>query len=110
MAICSLALAGIFAGGFAPTPSFTNVIEFITMSTLGNGQDFGDLSVASEGLAGCSSPTRGVFTGLRTGTPFTVDNRIDYVTIQTQGNSVDFGDMLSQIIATGGCSNAHGGL
>jgi hypothetical protein len=101
---------GIFAGGFAPTPSFTNVIEFITMSTLGNGTDFGDLSVAAEGVAGCSSPTRGVFTSLRTGTPFTVDNRIDYITIQTQGNSVDFGDVLNPIIGTGGCSNAHGGL
>ena len=35
---------GIFVGGYAPSQSLS--IEFITISTLGNSQDFGDLTGA----------------------------------------------------------------
>ena len=34
---------GVFAGGGAS--GYTNTIEFITIATTGNGQDFGDLTV-----------------------------------------------------------------
>jgi hypothetical protein len=38
-----------------------DVIDFITIATLGNAQDFGDLTVNEEQLVLHSSPTRGVF-------------------------------------------------
>jgi hypothetical protein len=45
-------------------PGQTNVIDFITISTLGNAIDFGDLTASkSIGIAACSSSTRGVFGG-----------------------------------------------
>ena len=48
---------GVFGAGFTPTPSntFLNVIEFITISTLGNVIDFGDLSVDKGSISACSN-------------------------------------------------------
>jgi hypothetical protein len=37
---------GVFGGGYNPT--FTNRIEYITIATLGNSSDFGDLSWSRE--------------------------------------------------------------
>ena len=87
--------------GTAPT----NAIDFVTISTLGNASDFGDLTVARQWTSGCASPTRGVWIG---GSPIT--NTIDYVTILTQGNAVDFGDTVTARYTSGACSNGHGGL
>ena len=40
---------GIVAGGLAPSPvSHTNIIQFVTIATLGNAVDFGDLSAVRE--------------------------------------------------------------
>ena len=49
---------GLFMGGIFPTPSGTNIIDFITISTLSNSTDFGDLPTATRGNAACSSSTR----------------------------------------------------
>ena len=51
-------------GGANPAPTFTNAIEYITMSTLGNSQEFGDL-IDGPGMKGSamSSSTRCVFAG-----------------------------------------------
>ena len=87
--------------GTAPT----NAIDFVTISTLGNASDFGDLTVSRAYASACASATRGVWIG---GSPVT--NTIDYVTILTQGNAVDFGDTVTARYTSGACSNAHGGL
>ena len=87
-AITPAAGVGLFAGG--PTASSTsNHIIYITVSTTGNAQDWGDLTVAggSLGSGGASSGTRGVF-GIG-------ENRrsvYDYITFASAGNAVDFGD------------------
>ena len=44
---------GVFAGG--ATPSASNVIDYITIATTANTQDFGDLTVAPAQLSGCSN-------------------------------------------------------
>ena len=44
-------------------PSFQNVINYITISTTGNAQDFGDLTSAKRTLVGASNSTRGLFAG-----------------------------------------------
>ena len=52
---------GVTAGGNTPTAQ--NKIEYVTISTFGNTQDFGDLSVAKTAVAGLASNTRGKFQG-----------------------------------------------
>ena len=51
----------INATGTHTSPVNNNTIEYITIETLGNSQDFGDANIASsEVLGGISSRTRGV--------------------------------------------------
>ena len=73
-------------GGQAPSNN-NNTIQFFTLSTLGNAQDFGDLldnGRSSRGAA--SSSTRGLFANFAEG------NAIMFVTISSLGNATDFGD------------------
>ena len=79
---------GVIFGGH--TSSIVNTMEFITISTQGNSQDFGDMtSVASRGGA-LSSRTRGLRAGGQT--PSTI-NIIEFITISSTGNAQDFGDL-----------------
>jgi hypothetical protein len=90
---------GLFAGGYTNTPATntrSNVIDYITISSEGNSIDFGDRTVTTTEMCGCSSSTRGLFAG-----GFPVSNTIDYVQIATIGNALDFGD-LSQARNQGG--------
>ena len=101
---------GVYAGGesaSSPNPSLNN-IEYITMSTTGNGQDFGDLIDAASTMHSASSPTRGLYLGgYRDGEV----NFIDFLTIATTGNSQDFGDLLNTARnGNGGASNGHRGV
>jgi hypothetical protein len=84
---------GLYVGGRTDASTRSNVIDMITMSTLGNAQDFGDLTGArSLGTAG-SNATRAVIAGgyENPGADARVDN-IDYVTIASTGNAINFGD------------------
>ena len=100
---------GLSAGGFNNTPSATksNVIEFVTIATLGNATDFGDLTAQRYSPGSGSSKTRGVIGGGNTQPGKT--NVIDSVTIASAGNASDFGD-LTQARMNVGSSDAHGGL
>ena len=81
-----LGVRGITAGG--NTPSLKEEIEFITISTFGNSQDFGNLTAQSTGNAGSASNTRGIFDGKGN-----LSNAIDFITIASAGyNAQDFGD------------------
>ena len=106
--VVSSSTRGLFAGGGNDSGNGYNIIEYITIATLGNALDFGDLSQTEVYQAGMSSPTRGLFAG---GSDPTISNIIDYITIQTLGNALDFGDITTtgRAQAPGG-SNAHGGL
>jgi len=68
-----------------------NTIEYITVSTTGNSQDFGDLSNGrnNPGQNVCNR-TRMVFGGGYDGGGW--ENVIDFVTVATLGNATDFGD------------------
>ena len=52
---------GLFAGGY--TGAYSNVIDSVNISTVGNATDFGDLTQARDRLAGVASTIRGVFGG-----------------------------------------------
>ena len=88
---------GLIMGG----SSYTDTIEYITISTQGNGQDFGNLDTGCMLMSGCSSNTRGLAMGGRA-PGGTQTNRIEYVTIQTKGDGVNFGDLLK--------TNDYGGI
>ena len=83
----------MLAGGGDVDPSgYTNQIDFLTISTFGDGQDFGDLTTASTGAGGSASRTRGLFTNRRVSGSPAYTNEIDFVTIASTGNAQDFGD------------------
>ena len=102
---CSDTTRGIFFGGYDPAGN-KNILEYITIATTGNAQDFGDLTGGAGYSAAVSNSIRGVVT-------LTNGNRIDYVTIQTTGNAQDFGDLNTAGGAYGANANfsdSHGGL
>ena len=53
---------GLWAGGTGVSPSYTysNIIDFITISTAGDAEDFGDIATKSSGYAGCSDTDGGL--------------------------------------------------
>ena len=95
---------GILAGGFNNTPSPStryNRIDFLTIATTGNTQDFGDLNVANSGASGSSSNTRGIIFIGNDGSSPTGNNTIDFITIASAGNASDFGDSTGPTNAQG---------
>ena len=96
-----------WGGTYPDTSTATNIIEFITIATRGDGVDFGDLTRAVSAPMATASSTRSVCYGGNGGG----DNIVEYVNIMTQGNAVDFGDTLSGGMYGGAnFSNGHGGL
>lgn len=99
-------IRGVFGGGYT-TPAEINTLDYISIGSLGNATDFGDLTVARQSLAACSSSTRGVFGGGGTPTRF---NTIDYITIATTGNATDFGDLTAARVYLAACSSSTRGV
>jgi hypothetical protein len=110
----SNSVRGLVAGGYdfpASPYSHYNTIQYMTIATLGNALDFGDLNYTPQSGGAASSPTRGVFAGGHPGggAPSNT-NIINYVQLMSTGNALDFGDLTAARRAIGGCSNGHGGL
>tara|TARA_B100002019_G_scaffold95535_1_gene82253 strand:+ start:8 stop:1171 length:1164 start_codon:yes stop_codon:yes gene_type:complete len=85
-----LGTRGLLGGGSPDNSNGTNTITFITISTLGADQDFGDLTDIRKQAGGASSRTRGLFSG--GSRPGFTSNVTDFVTIASTGNAQDFGD------------------
>ena len=88
----------------------TNLIEFITISTMGAQQDFGDTTVSSRQRGGLGNSTRAMACAGTTSAPNKTDT-IDFVTVSSTGNATDFGNFHSS--ATGspsGVSNQTRGI
>ena len=99
---------GIFAGGYgdsSPYPRY-NIIEFITTATLGNAQDFGDLSHALSENAGVCNSTRGMIAGCNN----PASKVIEVLTIATLGNSTQFGELSGNRDLLGGASSPIRGV
>ena len=83
----------IFGGG--ATPSASNVMEFITISSAGNGADFGDMESTRYDRGTVSSTVRGLYAGGGNGSsPYQYVN-ISAVNFAAKGNVSDFGDLTS---------------
>ena len=101
-------MGGRYTSSQPNTISSMDIMDYVTLSTEGNAQDFGNLTQA-RGMNVCaSSLTRGLCMG---GCQPANSNVIYYITFSTTGNATDFGDLTQarQDIA-GGISDAHGGL
>jgi len=95
---------GLFGGSNDGSP-FSNAINYITISTSGNSQDFGDLTEARSRASSYGSTTRGVWAG---GNPVT--NTIDYVIISSTSNAVNFGDLTVARRFLAGTSSSTRGI
>ena len=69
--------------------SYQDNIDFVTIGTTGNAQDFGNLTKGRGIAAGLSSAIRGLIAGGQN--PGTTAS-IDLISITSGGNAVDFGD------------------
>jgi len=102
---CSSSTRGLIGGGLywtGSTNSTVNTIQYITMTTSGSGQDFGDLSVAGYDLSATSNSTRGIWGGRWTGS---FNDTMDYVTIASTGNASDFGNLAQGVYSQGATSS-----
>ena len=96
---CASSTRALKAGGAigpgSSNPNKTNNIEFVTIATTGNTQDFGDMLDAISFNPGGGNQTRGIWMGgASPGAPgSSAVNPIQYVTIANLGNSTDFGDL-----------------
>ena len=77
-----------FAGA---TPGNQNVIQYLSIPTLGDLQDFGDCSAtAKQGNTALSSSVRAVSGG---GYAPAITDEMEFVTVASTGNSADFGNL-----------------
>ena len=112
MGACSNSIRGVWGGGARRSPatptSTITTLEFVTIPTLGNATEFGDLTVGRATPSAVSDPTRGVWGGGYT--PTNLDT-IDFISFATAGDAQDFGNLSVRSGGKGGaCSNGHGGL
>ena len=102
---------GMNGGG--SSGGFTNAIQYVTIHTLGNATDFGDLTQIRVPAATDNGTTgRGIFLGGNRPDPSPGDdlysNVIDYIAIDTTGNATDFGDITQLLSAPAAGSNGPG--
>ena len=82
----------LFGGGY--TPSTTNVVDFITMSSLGDAQDFGDMSDINMSKGSTASRTRAIWAGGNSEPASNVD-KIHHVTITSKGDTTEVTGILT---------------
>jgi hypothetical protein len=106
---CSSKTRGLFGGGdtyAVPTVS-TCVIDYITITSLGNANNFGNLYLKRKDLSACSSSINGFFCGGLISGGYT--KAIDQVTISTLGNASEFGFLSNAVFFTAASSSpTHG--
>jgi len=103
---------GFVLGGNTSPSGVTNSIEFVTIASTGNAQDFGDLTVDRMQTQGVSNSIRGVCAGGLGG-----DNNdkstIDYAILSSTGGAYNFGDLSNAhrtFVSAGQASNRIIGL
>ena len=94
---------GFKIGGYYP--AYTDIIDFVTINTFGNAQDFGNLNTATHLAAGTSSNTRAIAGG---GSPST--DEIQFFTMSSLGNAADFGNLTDTRYGLGAVSNSTRGV
>jgi len=96
-------------GGTGQFSTIIDNIEYVTIATLANATDFGDLTVARNRTTAASNSTRGIWAGggkTSGNTSSDLYNTLDYVTIASTGNASDFGDLAANYRGQGGAANS----
>ena len=106
----SNATRGIWASGTqgAGVGTPQDVIDYVTIAATGNAVDFGNLTVARDGVGACGNSVRGLFAGAYISPGRS--NIIDFITITTLGNATDFGDLTVNRSQTPGASSPTRGV
>jgi len=83
-----------------------NTMEFVTVSTFGDSQDFGDLNEAGgiHGKQAVATETRMLFSGGY------INNYIEFITVASTGNSTDFGDLIMRQYGQTGVNDTVRGI
>ena len=68
----------------------SNVVDYVTISTAGNAQDFCDMTATYKGGAATSNNTRAIHAG---GNEPSFVTDMEFFTIATTGGGTDFGDL-----------------
>ena len=84
---------GLVMGGELQPGAGALPIDYVTISTLGNAQDFGDLSQARGTGGACASTIRAYCISGYGNSPVTYSDVIDYVTISSTGTAISFGSL-----------------
>ena len=106
---------GVFGGGYMQSPSepAKDFIQYITISTTGNAQDFGNLTVGRDRAGSVSNITRGCVCGGSARNPSAYkEDTVDYITISSTGNATDFGNLTvaRERMMGGSCNGIRGVL
>jgi len=91
----------------APHPAFSNEIRFLTVSTMGGDEDFGDTTAAKANCICFGGRVRAASMGGQTtpsGSSWTDD--VDMVTVASKGNSTDYATLTGNRKEGGGFSNS----
>jgi hypothetical protein len=111
---CASSTRALFANGQPPGgyTATTNVLDYVTIATTGNGTNFGNVTVGRAWLAGLSSSTRGIWGGGQVidGDFNPKSNVIDYVTIATTGNATSFGTLTQSKNYLASCASSTRGI
>ena len=101
----------VFAGGYAPGPSYTtqSSMSYVNIASTGNALDFGSLVAPARTDHGAfSSSVRGVW-HQSIGTPAAGES-LDYVALASGGQAADFGDMNTDRTRSAALSSSTRGL
>lgn len=100
---------GVFISGYHPSNPYTKT-EYITISSKGNGTDFGESGALIAG-GSCGSNTRGIFGGGYQRNPATNPIKtLSYVIMASFGNTVDFGNLVNNMTYASSGGNAVRGV
>ena len=108
---CASATRGIYAGGRAensPLPDISTQIQYITISSQGGSNDFGDMSYqGGTGIRGASNNTRGLICGgIYPASPTGINqSNIDSITIASTGDGTSFGSLTTYVYAHAAASS-----
>ena len=88
------------------TPSFTNQIRFLTVSTMGGDEDFGDTTASKASCISFGSKVRaGSMGGQTTPSGGSHTNDVDVVIVASKGDSVDYATLTANRKEGGGFAN-----
>ena len=100
---------GVWSAG--TTPTYQTMQDYVTISSLGNAQWFGDLTVARGFLRAVASSVRGVTGGGEGVAPNAArTDTMEYFTIQSGGTSEDFGNLSAARGMLGSTSSSTRGV